>query len=70
MDEYLKKYQTLHELQKNNQKKMEDNNILIMETHQKWTDEKEKESSIDSEIKLLNQKYERELKNNKKGCII
>lgn len=58
MVEYLKNYQKLLELQKTNQKELEENRLLIDEKLQKWNDEKEKESNIDSEIKKLNKKYD------------
>lgn len=57
MVEYLKNYQKLLELQKNNQKAIKDIELIINKTNQKWAEEKEKEEILNLEIQKLNEEY-------------
>ena len=57
MVEYLKKYKKLLELKEINEKEIQENKQLIRENHQKWSNTKDKEEVLDSEIKFLNEKY-------------
>lgn len=57
MVEYLKNYKKLLELKEINEKETQKNTQLIRENHQKWSDTKDKEEVLDSEIKSLNEKY-------------
>ena len=57
MVEYLKKYKKLLELRDINEKQIKKNEQLIRENYQKWLNVKDKEETLDSEIKALNEKY-------------
>lgn len=62
----LNKYKKLLEQKEINEQEIKENQLLIDENLQKWTDEIAKETNIDSEIKLLYAKYE-EMLDEKEG---
>lgn len=57
MTEYLTTYKKMLELKEIKEKEIEENQKVINDNYQKWLDIKDKEETIDSEIKILNEKY-------------
>lgn len=57
MTEYLTNYKRLLELKEINEKEIQKNKQLITDNYQKWLDIKDKEETLDTEIKTLNKKY-------------
>lgn len=61
MTEYLINYKKLLELEDINEKEIQENEQIIRENYQKWSNTKDKEETLDSEIKVLNKKYDDEM---------
>jgi len=57
MIETLTNYKKILELREINEKQIKKNEQLIRENYQKWLNVKDKEETLDSEIKALNKKY-------------
>ena len=58
MTEYLINYKKLLELEDINEKEIQENEQIIRENYQKWSNTKDKEETLDTEIKTLNKKYD------------
>jgi len=57
MVEYLKNYQKLLELKEINEQEIKENQSLIDETNQKWSEAKEQEETLNIELEKLNEEY-------------
>ena len=66
MVEYLRNYKKLLELKEINEKEMQENTQLITNNYQKWSNTKNKEETIDTEIKSLNENYNDEISKKEK----
>ena len=66
MIETLTNYKRLLELREINEKEIQKNKQLITDNYQKWSDTKDKEETIDTEIKSLNKKYNNEISKKEK----
>lgn len=70
MTEYLINYKRLLELKEINEKEIQENKQLITDNYQKWLDVKDKEETLDTEIKALNKKYNDEIAKKEKKLFI
>lgn len=66
---YLKDYQKLLELQKNNDKQIKEKKLLIDDNCQKWIEEKGKEENLNKELSTLNKKYNDTIEGKEKNLL-